>query len=129
MSHSPSPHCVNVQWVTKKFVQYCMVQPSASPTSFGLVNLRFWRMTFLTWRSRRSPMNPELAPTPMIDLLDPTSKSEVPRLIVPDTLIMRAVVPATADWNAESVVTVTVEPPAPPVVFPFWLAQPSAAQT
>ena len=59
-------------------------------------------------------------------LLEPTLIYWAPE-IVPLTTTMVAVFPLTADWRFAAVLTVTVLPPAPPVVPPFCVAYPTEA--
>jgi hypothetical protein len=44
--------------------------------------------------------------------------------IIPDTRMISRLLDCSALSSALALVTVTVEPPAPPVVPPFWLAHP-----
>ncbi len=75
-------------------------------------------------------MRPEPEPTPTIVLSEVTSCIGPGSVSIPCTWMTRGPDCAIADRNADAVVTVTVGPPAPPVV-PFWPqaltdAQPSA---
>ncbi len=74
-------------------------------------------------RLRPPPLIPEPEPTPRIDLLDFTACMPDSEMM-PDTRMMVRLLDCSALSSAEALVTVTVEPPAPPVVPPFWLAQP-----
>jgi hypothetical protein len=87
----------------------------------------FWMMTLAGLMSSMLsvvPDTPEFEPTPRIVLLAETSIVPEP-LSMPLTRIVR--VPAACAWVRRSahVDTVTVAPPAPPVVPPAWVAQPT----
>src|SRR5262252_4140376 len=75
-------------------------------------------MTLLTLRMLRpQPVRPELDPTPRIVLFAATTTSPL-QLKLPLTRMVCAVLEEAAEVRAESDVTVTVGPPAPPVVPP-----------
>jgi hypothetical protein len=89
--------------------------------------LRFWMITLAGCMSsmlRVVPDRPELAPTPRIVLLAVTSTVPEP-LSMPLTRMVRA--PLACAWVRKSaqLLTVTVAPPAPPVVPPPCVAQPT----
>src|SRR5919205_270690 len=81
-------------------------------------------MTLLMPRMfRPQPVRPELAPTPRIVLFAVRRTSSLQEKL-PLTRMTDAPDAATAVVRAERLVTVTVLPPAPPVVPPPWVAQP-----
>src|SRR5215472_352512 len=65
--------------------------------------------------------------SPTIVLFEPTVRPPVPVSIVPVTWTTAGLEPATAVFSAESVLTVTVGPAAPPVVPPETVAQPTSS--
>ncbi len=113
---------MNELWSTQTLVaDSCTLMAS----SFQLRKLMLRMITF------RLPLmlkpQPEIVadePTPRMLLLLPTL-SMPEQLIVPDTRITAALDELTAERSADSLVTVVEEALPPPVVPPFWVAQPT----
>src|SRR5215475_1419042 len=99
---------------------------SPFPTLAGtLAIFKLRTMTLLTlFRPRPQPVKPELAPTPMIVLLDETLIS-LEHEKLPLTRTVCCVLDDAALVRADTLVTVTVGPLPPPVVPPDWVDQPS----
>src|SRR5690606_36832681 len=107
------------KWSTQTFVLSSIA--NASHLAHG-ENLRLRMMTFLFFLILMPPLvRPELAPTPRMDLLLPTSNTPHP-LRMPETLITADAVPLTAAFNALQLVTVTEPALPPPAVPPFCVA-------
>jgi len=86
---------------------------------------RFRTITLLTdFRDRPQPVSPEAEPTPAMVLFEATLMSPV-QVKDPDTLTISAPDRAASVVSPARDVTVTVAPPAPPVVVPAIVAYPS----
>src|SRR5215472_13519531 len=111
-------------WSTQMWSAYWMWIASPSPLE-AVTNemFMFWMITLWTLApdlpcmDSPMPVSPEFAPTPMIDLFDATGTSPAPENM-PFTRMISGPLLAAALSSADSEVTVTVGPPAPPVVGP-----------
>src|SRR5690242_5438896 len=121
MSTSPSCPLDRSLWSIQMLcAEVCTLIESSS--AFRKTRLRM--MTLLTLlRLSPPPLSPEPEPTPRIDLFELTL-SMPDSEIMPDTRMICRLLDCSALSSADALVTVTVAPPAPPVVPPFWLAQP-----
>src|SRR5215470_18518483 len=104
----------------------------ASPVPLSAATLAIRRLRTMTLRTllifRPQPVSPEEAPTPSSVLSEATVTSAPAQSRVPLSLITSGMPRAASVCSAGRLATVTVRPPAPPVVPPLSPANPSAVE-